>query len=398
MLAVAATAAVLAPAAIAARERPPAPPHVVGPRQTTAERPVYRFRSARAVRFRCAFDSTLLHTCRPRYSEPLELGRHVLRVRAVGRRGTQSRVVAVRIQVVDPLPRLHVSDAVTVGAGAGVPAVLDGAVWVPTTADGGLARVAGGTVVARAHVGQTTADAGFLDAAVAGGGAVWSASDAGGTVARVDPASGAVTSSFAVGDRPGGLAEGAGAIWAFHFLQGTITRIGEDDAAVGRIDVAGARATGIAFGAGSVWLLSADPDELVRVDARTSSTVGSIALKPPFARRHAFIETWWLAYGDGALWATLPNYDAVARVDAITGGVQYARVRYGAPFGVAVGGGAAWVAAAGGVVRFDSATAAPLGAVSLPAASTSGFVSIAFGDGAAWATNSDRGTLVSITP
>ena len=397
MLAIAA-AALIALAGIAARPRPPAPPQVVGPRQTTAEQPVYRFRSARAVRFRCAFDSTVLHACPARYSKPLDLGSHVLRVRAIGRQRTQSRVVAVRIQVADALAQLHVSDAVTVGAGAGVPAVLNGAVWVPTTADGGIARVAGGTVVARTKAGQTTADAGFLDAAVAGGGAVWSASDAGGTVARVDPVSGAVTTSFAVAGRPGGLAEGGGAIWAFHFLQGTITRIGEDDAAVGRIDVDGARATGIAFGAGSVWLLSANPNELVRVDPLTGSTVGTIAIKPPFGLRHALIDTWWLAYGDGAVWATLPNYDAVARVDAISGAVQYAQIRYGAPFGVAVGGGAAWVAAARGVVRFDSVTAAPLGAVSLPAASKSGFVSIAFGDGAAWATNYDRGTLVSVTP
>jgi streptogramin lyase len=108
------------------------------------------------------------------------------------------------------------------------------------------------------------------------------------------------------------------------------------------------------------------------------------------------VEAWWLAYGDGAVCATLPNQGAVARLDLATHAVRYARVPYGRPFGVAVGGGSAWVATDHGVVRFDEATARPSGAAILPAASRSGFASIAYGDGAAWFTNYDRGTLTRL--
>jgi streptogramin lyase len=86
----------------------------------------------------------------------------------------------------------------------------------------------------------------------------------------------------------------------------------------------------------------------------------------------------------------------VARLDLATHAVRYARVPYGRPFGVAVGGGSAWVATDHGVVRFDEATARPSGAAILPAASRSGFASIAYGDGAAWFTNYDRGTLTRL--
>jgi hypothetical protein len=59
--------------------------------------------------------------------------------------------------------------------------------------------------------------------------------------------------------------------------------------------------------------------------------------------------------------------------------------------------GSAWVATDRAVVRLDAATGAALGASTFPVADRSGFVSIAYGDGAAWLTNYDRGTLVRVT-
>ena len=71
MTAFAALAALLAVAAPR-----PAAPAVVGPRDTTLERPVYTFRARGAIGFRCAFDTTLLHRCARRYSQALEPGAH----------------------------------------------------------------------------------------------------------------------------------------------------------------------------------------------------------------------------------------------------------------------------------------------------------------------------------
>jgi streptogramin lyase len=120
-------------------------------------------------------------------------------------------------------------------------------------------------------------------------------------------------------------------------------------------------------------------------------------LKPPFPSTHSLIDAWWLAYGDGAVWATLPNYGAVARLDTATHKLLYAHTPYGRPFGVAVGGGSTWVATDHGVLRLDESTGHPTGAVLLPAASRSGFASVAFGDGSAWFTNYDRGTLTRVS-
>ncbi len=195
-------------------------PTVTGPRTTSDEQPVYRFRAAHAVSFRCAFDSKALHFCSARYSERLAPGSHVLRVRAVPRRGALSRVVTVKIAITIPYPALASGTALQVGGGAGVPTVEGGSVWVPLTETGELARVdpTAGTVTGKTRVGVPAAGrAGFLDAAVAAGGAVWSASDAGGTVARVDTAPGTPAVTIAAGTRPGGLVAGGGAVWTFGF-------------------------------------------------------------------------------------------------------------------------------------------------------------------------------------
>jgi streptogramin lyase len=378
--------------------RPPAAPTVLGPPRTTLVQPVYRFRAARAVAFRCALDSRQLHRCPARYSPRLKPGRHVLRVRSVGRSGARSRIVAVTIQVVPPLPALDVGTPLAVGPGPGVPAVQGGSIWVPTTNDGGLVRISGGAVASRTQVGpRSQSGERYLDAAVAGGGAIWSASDIGGTIARVDPVSGATNSLF-VPERPGGLTEGDGSVWAFHFLQTTITRIDEARSTASRLEVPDARAAGLAYGGGSLRLLSINPNRVQQLEPASAAVRRTIAINPSTRRRGALIDAWWLAYGEGAVWATLPNYDTVARVDATTGAVQYVHLDQGQPFGIAVGGGSAWVATDRAVVRLDGATGKPIAASSLPRTQSTGFVSVGYGDGAAWVTNFDRGTLVRVAP
>jgi hypothetical protein len=375
-------------------------PKVTGPRSTSNERPVYRFRAAHAVSFRCAFDSKSLHVCSARYSERLAPGSHVLRVRAVPRRGAPSRVVAVKVVITIPYAALTAGKPVQVGAGAGVPAVEGGNVWVPLTASGELAHVdpAGGTVTRKTRVGQAAGGgSGFLDSAVSAGGSIWDASDAGGTVARVDAVSGAATATITAGVRPGGLTVGDRAVWAFGFLGADVTRIDSATAAARTLHVEGAVSTGIAYCNGSLWLLSNAPTRILKVDPVSGAVRASFALRAPFGVAYSLIESWWLACGDGAVWATLPNNGAVARLDVVTGVLLYARTPYGRPFGVAVGGGSAWVATDHGVLRLDGATGKPTGVALLPTANLSGFASIAYGDGAAWFTNYDRGTLTKVS-
>ena len=201
--------------------------------------------------FRCAFDSKRLHACRARFSERLFPGKHTLRVRAVGRHGSTSRIVVVKVVVNLAYPRLANAGPIQVGAGAGVPAADAGSVWVPRTETGDLERVDPATrsVTSRTHVGAPSpADGGFLDSALAIGGSIWEASDQGGTIARVDAASGAQTATIQAGIRPGGLAAGGGAVWAFGFQGSDVTRVDASTGTAQTLHVAGASAAGIAYG------------------------------------------------------------------------------------------------------------------------------------------------------
>jgi streptogramin lyase len=394
-------AAILAAAANAGASARPhvRAPVVVGPRSTSLERPQYRFRAAQAVSFRCAFDSRRLHVCGARFSQRLLPGGHTLRVQALGRHGAVSRLVTVKVAVSLAYPQLAADRPIAVGAGAGVPTAGGGAVWVPLTVSGDLARVdeASGSLTGKTHVGAAApADGGFLDSAAAANGSVWSASDEGGTIARVDAASGTETQTLGAGSRPGGLAIGGGAVWAFGFQGSTVTRVDLSTGASSTLQIDGASAAGIAYGGGALWVLSLAPAQILEADPASGAVLATFPLDAPFAPSYSVVEAWWLAYGDGAVWATLPNQGAVARLDVGARTVGYAHVPYGRPFGVAVGGGSSWVATDHGVVRFDETTARPSGAAILPPASRSGFASIAYGDGAAWFTNYDRGTLTRL--
>jgi hypothetical protein len=359
---------------------------------------VYTFRARRAIGFRCAFDSTVLHVCARRYSESLLPGQHTLRVRSVGRGGRLSRVVKVGVRVRFPVPELVLETPVSVGPGAGVPAPHANGIWVPVTSDGSLVRVQNGAMVARTTVGVPTTDTGMLDAAVADDRssvtrAIWSASDAGGRITAVTPSTAAPAARFDVASRPGGLTATERAVWAFHFLQGTVTRIDIPTMTARRFEVPGAHATGIAWRDGSLWLLSTNPARVFELDPDTGAVRRTIELNPPFARRRSLVDTWWLSAGAG-LWATLPNHGAVARIDPQGGSVRYIRIPYGDPFGIDATG--VWVATDRAVLQLDPTTGELKAAALIPAADRTGFVSIRAGYGAAWLANYDRGTLTEV--
>jgi streptogramin lyase len=302
----------------------------------------------------------------------------------------------VTVVVRSPLPKLTLGPAIPVGEGAGVPAVVGSTAWVPLTNTGTLARVdvQAGTVVGQLPLGPPALPgSGDLDSAVAAGGVVFAASDAGGRIIRSDGGA-----PVDVPPRPGGLAVGGGAVWAFHFLQSTITRIDVASGVTTTVAVGNISATGVTYGDGSVWVLSNAPRRLVRIDPVSGAVTQEISISPSLPLRRSVVATWWLAFGDGAIWATLPNYDAVARIDVSTGTVRYFPLQFGMTFGIAVGGGAAWVATSHAVIELDAATGAVIGASEVPPADRSGFVSIAYGADAAWMTNFDRGTLVRVSP
>ena len=402
-------------AAAVAIGSPIPPPKVAGPRTTTSDHPVYRFTARGAVGFRCSFDSARLHRCGARYSEGLDVGAHVLRVRAVGRGGRVSRLVSVRIVVRAPrTPPTLVADApIPVAPQPGSPAVAAGSIWVPSTGNGTISRVDPATGAVTATIAaappapppplcEPFVACAYLNTALGSGGDVWMSCDSCGEVVRVDAATNRVVARVAVPPRPGGLAAGGGFLWAFHTLTPTVSRIDPATGAVSTLTVPGVEGSGIAFSRGSVWLLSsARPSAVLRLDPQTLAVQARIPLNPS-GLQHPLKEAWGLVGDDSRLWAANPNYNMVTEIDPATNAVRR-HVRgisaspMDEPFGIALAGRDVWVSTRSGVVRIDERTGAITGEIALLHAG-SGFAGIAYAHGAAWVTNYDRGTLTRVRP
>jgi YVTN family beta-propeller protein len=315
----------LAAGAAAARPRAPAAPTVAGPRSTSATTPVYRFKAARAVAFRCAFDSPRLHRCAARFSQRLRVGSHVLRVQAVGRAGRTSRIVVVRVTIAPPtpeVPTLPLAATVAVGRGAGAPAVGAGAVWVPNTDEGTLSRVDATTnavvTTIRYAPARPAGETGeFYDSAAFGHGSVWVASDQRGLVARVDPATNQVTATIPVGQRPSEITVTSDAVWVAHFLQSVATRIDPVTNAKAEKQLTGAPLTGAAGDGSTIWLLVNQPQTLIHLGS-DGHELAHADVTPNVSVKRGFLSAWWLAAGEGGVWATHPNQDVVTRTDPVT--------------------------------------------------------------------------------
>jgi streptogramin lyase len=340
------------------------------------------------------------------------VGRHVLRVRAVGRAGNLSGVVSVGVTVRARRtpPTLVAARPISVPPQPGVPTVAAGSVWVPSTAGGTVARIdpASRAITTFPAFAPTTGGltcapfvaCQYMNSAVASGDDVWVGCDACGQVARIDTAANRVAARFEVAPRPGGLAVGGGFVWAFHTLAPTVSRISLATGSVSTFTVAEVEGAGIAFSRGSVWLLSsARPSAVLRLDPQTLAVESRIPLNPS-GQQHPLKEAWGLVGDDTRLWVANPNYNSVTEIDPATDAVKR-RVRgisaspMDQPFGIALAGRDVWVGTRSGVNRIDERTGGITGQIALLQAG-SGYVGMTYGFGAAWFSNYDRGTLTPV--
>jgi streptogramin lyase len=305
-------------------------------------------------------------------------------------------VVAAGTGLAAATPAASVVARVHVGAGAGVPAVDRGVVWVPNTLAGTLSRVdvVRQRVVATVKLGRPALGGGYLDSAAVAGGRVWVARDSAAEIDRVDPGTNRVAQRIAVDPRPGGLATGGGFVWAFHFQGASVTRIDPATGTKRVFSVPGALGTGIVYAADAVWLLTESPSALIELDPETGEVRARIPIASHGAPRHGVADTWWVAAGGGSLWLANPNYDRVTRVDVAAAKVRASiPVPVSTPFGVVFFRGAAWVAGSGKVVRIDPTRDRPGPARALAKGSSALFTQLAAGPAGLWATDYDRAVL-----
>ena len=93
-----------------------------------------------------------------------------------------------------------------------------------------------------------------LDALAVGEGAVWASADADGDLWRIDTVNGGRPSSVPVGEGAGAVAVGAGKVWVANPLRGTIVQVSPGSNAVERTIPVGGTPRALAVGEGKVWV------------------------------------------------------------------------------------------------------------------------------------------------
>ena len=169
--------------------------------------------------------------------------------------------------------------------------------------------------------------------------AAWGATGAPEVVARIS-----------TGSQPCSEVGGLGYVWVGVGGTGQLARIDPaTNAVTARVPV-GPGPCGVAIGAGSVWVDGYGTSSVIRVDPGKLKVVKRIPLHD---------QVWDVAFGAGSVWATEPGLGYVARISPKTNRVRH-RFRIpgtASPANLRTGAGAVWVGALSGrrIFRIDAA-------------------------------------------
>jgi class 3 adenylate cyclase len=179
--------------------------------------------------------------------------------------------------------------------------------------------------------------------------------------ARLDPSNGRLLSVYGLPAAGSAITFADGSMWVITH-GGTLIRVDEATGAVKTIGVQG-DLVGVAAGNGLIWVLGSD-GQLVRVDARS----GAVGASAELQTAGTFTG---LAFDEGTVWAlgTEPynagtgspkSRLAVYRIDpttmAIVGHAYFLPTPFAGPTAIAAGEGAAWVASSGHLFRINAPT------------------------------------------
>jgi class 3 adenylate cyclase/DNA-binding beta-propeller fold protein YncE len=143
--------------------------------------------------------------------------------------------------------------------------------------------------------------------------------------------------SIRVGSRPADLAWAGGYLWVPNYYGSSVSRIrGATNSVESLQDVRGPFP--IAITTDAVWVGHSSGQRISRIDREAFRYDGAVILG---VKRQSAI--FWVAAGEGSVWATTPADSALWRIDPTTNQTRRIALRY-RPTGVAVGGGAVWVA------------------------------------------------------
>lgn len=157
------------------------------------------------------------------------------------------------------------------------------------------------------------------------------------SLARLDPVTGAVDLSVAVGKTPTAVAASPTAVWTTNFDDRTVTRL---DLRTRREVVVGGVSTPTAIAASptGVWVISDFDGTVERLDPASGSVLAVLHL-------HSGLSG--VATGAGRVWISNESRGALSSIDPRTNSVAETVGGFDRPVGVAFGAGRTWVTEAG---------------------------------------------------
>ena len=216
-------------------------------------------------------------------------------------------------------------------------AVGGGSVWVANVADGTVSQI--GT--RSRSVAHTVTPGIAVDGLAVGQGGLWVADGGRGVVRMIDPEFHSVARSRRVGRpkiaRP--VAVGEDAVWTVAGSGSRIVRLNpRTERPVATIPV-GNSPSSIVIGAGAVWVGDSGDGTVSRIDPRTNKVVATIAVGQSVSA---------IAVGAGGVWVTVPLEDRVKRIDPASNAIAESVRVPGGPTAAAIGAGGIWVTSRAG--------------------------------------------------
>jgi len=250
---------------------------------------------------------------------------------------------------IDPRTNTEVASVALQGEPCAGLATGFGSLWIPLCGkpDGStntLAKVdlASNTLSAVYGTGPAAAEGGVTTSPDS----VWLVTDKEGSLARIDPNTGAVRQIVRVPAGSYNPLYDHGRVWVTHAVGAGVTRV---DAATGTLEATAKTHAAPRFltaGAGAVWTLNQGDGSLTRVDAESARATATIALRTPGHGGD-------IAFSDGMIFTTMPK-TPLSLIDSATSTLRCQWAGAGGD-SLAIGHGAIWLTNyhAGTISRFE---------------------------------------------
>ena len=212
-------------------------------------------------------------------------------------------------------------------------ALAEDGVWVANRPDGTLSVISARTnqVVRTVRIGRS------VEGVCAGAGAVWAVSPIDHAVMRFSAATGRRTATVRLSSQPARVACTGDAVWVSSATAGTVTEISARAAVAVRTIQVGRGAAAVAAGAGGVWVVNPPEGIVSRIDPARGVVTATVALGAADGPSE-------IAVARGAVWVSNEFRGVVTRIDPAAARIAEELEVGSRPQGLAVVGGALWVA------------------------------------------------------